>query len=308
MTIDVSIVIPLYNKESVISQTLNSVLRQSYKNWECVIVDDGSTDKSVEVVEAFIAQHPGYWRIIRQSNQGQAVARNNGVINSTGEFIAFLDADDLWPPNKISNQVAALGANPKAVCVLSAYAIFGKNRLRVVRHSSPNELLTRWLDMSGFGGGLESVGLVRKSALAEIGGFDTTFSTSSGLDLTLRLSKVGKIEVLNEIGLYYRLAEGQWHTDLQELIRNLSLIQAKYSDLYRGDLGTSHSSYIFWALTRQRGRSQLLLQFFKSLFDLKNGRARMLTRLALRNLKSVIIGQIEGQPIRKIITVLESAL
>lgn len=304
MTIDVSIIIPLYNKVEVIRQTLNSVLKQSYTNWECIIVDDGSKDASVDVVEAFIAEHPGNWRLLRQANQGQAKTRNNGIDQASGEFLAFLDADDLWPPDKISSQVAALRRNPHVVCVLSSYAIFGKNRLRIVRHASPNVLLTRWLDMSGFGGGLESVGLVRKSAISKFGGFDTNFSTSSGLDLTLRLSKKGEIVVLKEIGLYYRLAEGQWHTDLKELIRNLSLIQEKYSDLYRGDLSTSHSAYIFWALTRQKGLQRLLLEFLKSLLHPRNGRAQMLIQLAERNLKSVLLGQLEGQRLRNMLSIL----
>ena len=305
MTIDVSIIIPLYNKASVIRQTLNSVLKQSYTNWECIIIDDGSKDASVEVVESFVADHPGNWRILRQPNQGQAKTRNNGINQSSGEFLAFLDADDLWPPEKISSQVTALRQNPNAVCVLSSYAIFGKNRLRIVRHASPGELLRRWLDMSGFGGGLESVGLVRKSAIAEIGAFDTAFSTSSGLDLTLRLSKAGEIVVLNEIGLFYRLAEGQWHTDLGELIRNLSLIQEKYADLYRGNLKASHSAYVFWALTRQKGRSHLLFEFLRSLSNPRNGRARMLIWLAERNLKSVLLGQIQGRPLRDMLAVLD---
>lgn len=306
MTITVSVVIPLYNKEDVVWQTLNSVQKQEYKDWECVIVDDGSTDHSLAVVESFIEKHSGNWRIIRQRNQGQAIARNIGIEQAAGEFLAFLDADDLWPPNKLSSQVAALKENPRAVAALSSYAIFGNESLRIVHHTSPQDLLIRWLDMSGFGGGLESVGLVRKSAADKVGLFDTSFSTSSGLDFTLRLSKVGEILVLKEIGLYYRLGQGQWHTNLQELIRNLTLIRQKYSDLYSGDLSRSHSSYIFWALTRQKGRTRLLAEFFISLFHLKNGRARMLVRLVQRNLKSDILGRLRGHPVIQMLVVLDS--
>lgn len=307
MMASVSIVIPLYNKEDVIWQTLNSVSHQSYKDWECIVVDDGSSDKSLEVVESFIASHPGNWRIITQANQGQAIARNNGIVNAVGDFLAFLDADDLWPPDKLSSQTAALEKNPGAVAVFSSYAIFGnsKNSLRVVRHASSKEMLTRWLDMSGFGGGLESVGLVRRSAVDDIGYFDTSLSTSAGIDFSLRLSKSGEILVLKDIGLFYRLSPGQWHSNLDELKRNTALIRKRYSDLYKGDLERSHSAYLFWASARKRGRGYQLSEFLKAVFDLKNGRVRMLFRLVQRNLKSTILGRIKGRAAKKMLATLE---
>lgn len=308
MEIEVSIIIPLYNKEDVIWETLNSVSQQNYRYWECIIVDDGSTDKSLEVVESFIEKHPGNWRIIRQVNQGQAVARNNGITNAVGNLLAFLDADDLWPPDKLSIQVTALEKNPKAVAVLSSYVIFGgaKKTFRVVQHSSSQELMTRWLDMSGFGGGLESVGLVRKRAVDEIGLFDTDFSTSSGIDFALRLAKIGEILLLKDIGLFYRLSQGQWHSNIEELIRNTAAIREKYSNLYRGDLARSHSAYFYWALERKKGRAHLLRESIKSLFNLKNGRARMLLRLVQRNVKSALLGRMKGRALSQTLRSLES--
>jgi len=286
MTASVSIIIPLYNKENVVRQTLNSVFLQSFKDWECLIIDDGSTDKSLEVVKEFVAGHAANWRVIPQVNQGQAIARNNGISNASGNFLAFLDADDLWPPDKLASQVAALEKNPDAVAVFSSYAIFGssKKSIRVVRHASADEMLSRWLDMSGFGGGLESVGLVRKSAADQIGYFDSNLSTSSGIDYSLRLSKIGKILVSNDIGLFYRLSPGQWHSNLDELNRNTALIRSKYSDLYDGDLEKSHAAYLFWAAARKMGRRYQLSEFLKAATKLRNGRARMLLRLVQRNL------------------------
>lgn len=308
MTTNVSIIIPLYNKEDVIWQTLNSVSLQSYKGWECIVVDDGSTDKSLEVVEFFTKAHPGSWKIVRQANQGQAVARNSGIAIAAGNLLAFLDADDLWPPNKLSNQVTALEKNPSAVAVLSSYAIFGGNKksLRVVRHSSSRDLMTRWLDLSGFGGGLESVGLVRRSAIEKIGLFDDDFSTSSGLDFALRLSEAGEILILKEVGLFYRLSPGQWHSNIPELMRNTAMICEKYSYVYRGDLSKSHSAYFFWVQARQKGHLHLASEFLKSLFNLKNGRARMLLQLVQRNLKSVILGRLKGHALSQMLTDLES--
>lgn len=307
MANEVSIIIPLYNKEDVIWRTLNSVFHQSYRDWECIIVDDGSTDKSLEVVQSFISSHPGNWRIIPQVNQGQAIARNNGMANATGEFFSFLDADDLWSSDKLSSQVIALRQDADAVAVFSSYAIFGnsKSAVRVVRHSSSNEMLTRWLDMSGFGGGLESVGLVRRSAVDDIGYFDTSLSTSSGIDFSLRLSKNGKILVLKEIGLFYRLSPGQWHGNFDELKRNTALIREKYSDLYQGDLEESHAAYLFWASARKRGRGYQMSEFLKAILNFKNGRVRMLIRLFQRNLKSTLLGRVQGRELKRMLKELE---
>ena len=92
----VSIVIPLFNKVDWITQTLTSVANQEYDNWECIIVDDGSTDGSFELVSSLIERLPGKWRLIRQENSGQSVARNHGLALASGDFVALLDADDIW--------------------------------------------------------------------------------------------------------------------------------------------------------------------------------------------------------------------
>ena len=95
----ISVVIPLYNKEPIIAKTLKSVLSQDYSDFEIVVVDDGSTDNSVVIVEAI---HDSRIRFIRQENGGPSKARNTGVKNAKGEWILFLDADDEMLPNTLS--------------------------------------------------------------------------------------------------------------------------------------------------------------------------------------------------------------
>lgn len=98
----ISVVIPLYNKEKSISSTLQSVYEQTYKDYEVVIVNDGSTDKSLDVVKDFVSRLKiEDWRlkILSQENAGVSAARNRGVMEAKGEYVAFLDADDLWTPN-----------------------------------------------------------------------------------------------------------------------------------------------------------------------------------------------------------------
>ena len=107
----VSIVIPLYNKEKWIERTLSSLLNQTFTDWEAIIVDDGSSDRSVEVVESFIRANPGNWTLLKNQNAGQCRTRNSGISKAKGEFVAFLDADDIWSKNKLSEQVRILREN-----------------------------------------------------------------------------------------------------------------------------------------------------------------------------------------------------
>ena len=93
----VSIITPCYNGGKYIAETIDSVIAQSYSRWEMIIVDDGSTDNSGEIVRQYMAKEPRI-RFLQQKNAGSAAARNNGIRNANGRFIALLDADDLWDP------------------------------------------------------------------------------------------------------------------------------------------------------------------------------------------------------------------
>jgi len=100
----VSVIVPSYNYGHFISETLNSVLRQTYKEWECIIVDDGSTDNTREVVQKYVKRDHRY-KYIYQKNKGLAGARNTGILNTSGEYVQLLDADDLLHPEKIRLQL-----------------------------------------------------------------------------------------------------------------------------------------------------------------------------------------------------------
>lgn len=116
----VSVIIPVYAAEKYIAATVQSVLEQTYDNFELLIVDDGSPDKSIEICQQFIDPRI---RIIRQVNRGVAAARNNGIRHAQGEYIAFLDADDLWLSQKLEKHVHHLENSP-AVGVSFSYSAF----------------------------------------------------------------------------------------------------------------------------------------------------------------------------------------
>ena len=101
----VSIITPMYNSKKFIESAINSVSIQTYHNWEMIIIDDGSTDNSVELVKALEKDDKRLRMIVQESNKGSAYARNTGIKNARGRYIAFLDSDDLWVAEKLENQL-----------------------------------------------------------------------------------------------------------------------------------------------------------------------------------------------------------
>lgn len=116
-----SIIIPLYNKAEYIVDTLNSALLQTYSNFEIIIINDGSSDNSLDLVKKI--NHPNI-TIINQENQGVSVARNNGIKKAKGNYIAFLDADDYWYPNHLSKILESIKKHPEEFVFCNNYEIY----------------------------------------------------------------------------------------------------------------------------------------------------------------------------------------
>jgi glycosyltransferase involved in cell wall biosynthesis len=113
--VKVSVVIPTYNRASLVRQSIQSALNQTYKDLEVLVVDDGSTDETYEAVKMYF-EHPEVRYLRHEQNKGHQAARNTGIKNARGEYIAFLDSDDTWIPQKIDLQLSALGTK-KAKCI-----------------------------------------------------------------------------------------------------------------------------------------------------------------------------------------------
>lgn len=163
----VSIIIPIYQAEAYIADTLRSVLQQTYENFELLLVDDGSRDRSIEICQQF--SDPRI-KIIRQPNRGANAARNNGIRHAEGEYIAFLDSDDLWLPDKLTRHVIHLNAAPHVGISFSRSAFIdeagqplGIYQMPRLQHISIGHLLCR----NPIGNG--SAAVLRREAIAAIG-------------------------------------------------------------------------------------------------------------------------------------------
>lgn len=131
----ISIITPMYNAENYIGQTIESVLHQTYSEWEMFIINDGSKDNCAEIVKKY-AEKDNRIKLINQSNSGASVARNNGITNAQGRYICFLDADDLWEPIFLQEQLSFLKEN-NAVFVCSAHKRIDKNNQEILKPFIP---------------------------------------------------------------------------------------------------------------------------------------------------------------------------
>jgi len=291
----VSIVIPLFNKVDWITQTLTSVANQEYDNWECIIVDDGSTDGSFELVCSLIERLPGKWRLIRQENSGQSVARNHGLALASGDFVALLDADDIWFKNKLTKQVAYMTRFQEVDILFTSYVIFEESLsapLRYIRFRSASKMILRWLQMYGFGGLIESTGLIRKTFLETNGCFDLGLSTSSGLDVSIRGLIFGQVAVLKEALVGYRLSDDQWHKQLDELSHNCLELSLRYGERLSSvrSIQQSQNAYFEWNKVRGARRTKPVQKLLINIFTLNVTSIRMLSALIFRNLRSTALG------------------
>lgn len=119
----VSVITPAYNCSTVISETIESVIAQTYNNWEMIIVDDCSKDNTIEIVKEYCQKDERIKLVKMKKNQGSAEARNKGIEVSQGKYIALLDSDDLWKPNKLENQISFMKENGYAL-TFTAYEVF----------------------------------------------------------------------------------------------------------------------------------------------------------------------------------------
>lgn len=230
----VSVVIPVYNGARYLEETLNSVLAQSYQPLEVIVVDDGSSDGTSDLLLRFGD------RITRitQDNQGQAAARNRGIAAARGEYIAFLDADDLWHANKLTRQIAHLQSTSGTDACVTLIENFVSPELR----GSLDKVL------SGAKPGYSVVSLVTgRRFLDRIGMFDETLQHAADTEWFLRAQAMdAKVDVLPEVLVYRRLHDhnrslqfaGRSRREYLKLIK--ASLDRKRSD--RRKIGTDPSS------------------------------------------------------------------
>ncbi len=192
----VSVVIPTYNSASAVREALESVLAQTYSDFEVIVVDDGSTDNTESVMRSF-GDRVSY---LKQDNRGAGAARNQGIQRSRGEYVAFLDSDDLWLPTKLAEQVPLLDRDSEIGLVYSDWAVVSEQGETDSSHLRNLPAASGYVfdDLVQSGFILTSGTVVRRSCLDDVGYFDETLSIAQDYDLWLRICYRWKVALVNK--------------------------------------------------------------------------------------------------------------
>lgn len=195
----VSVVIPVYNAEKHLEETLASVFAQTYPHIEIVAVDDGSKDRSIQILE----QYPGRIHVVKQTNAGAAVARNRGVQEAKGKWVAFLDADDLWTPDKVQRQLEACSGY--AWSHTDSVFVGGVNDGRkdsdfTKKHQGQ---ILEQLICSNFIG--TSTLMIQRQVFLDAGGFDESLRSIQDWELWIRIARQHPIGFVDAPLMKYRV-------------------------------------------------------------------------------------------------------
>jgi len=225
----VSVIIPNYNYARYVGGAIESVLTQAYTNIEIIVVDDGSTDASKDV----LFNYGDSIKVISQQNRGVSAARNNGAAASSGEFVAFLDADDEWLPEKIEKQVARFRDDPSLGLVhvgvdeIDETGNSLRHRLEGASGDATRELLM--LGCKGVLGGGSGL-MVPRAVFDEIGGFDTRLSTSADWDFFFQVASRYTIAFVPEVLLRYRIHNTNMSANVAVMEHDMTLAFEKAFD------------------------------------------------------------------------------
>ena len=292
-----SVVIPLYNKAEYISRTLKSVLAQSFQNFEVIVVDDGSRDDSLKIARQTDSDKI---RVIAQENQGTAVARNTGIEHASGEYIAFLDADDEWKSNYLETIDTLTEKYPQSDVFVTAYrVVMGKNKYNYSSRLTPDEgcLESYWMTFQyPYDFVWTSATVIRKSTVLKAGCFKPGERIGQDLDLWARVARINpRVAYSSAVCVDYNRNAGQnarkrekiayakaFLQDLEEEMKNpehsreeLDMIQYKY------DL--KMTVYVFTCILA--GKKTLA----KDVYKRWQGRRKMRTRLLRAGLRTAMI-------------------
>lgn len=213
-----SIIVPLYNKAPYVRKALDSIEFQTFTDWECIIVDDGSTDNSIAICEEFLSTHYTSHithkniRIISQPNSGVAKARNVGVENSHGEYLCFLDADDWWEPTYLEEMSQLIGAYPDAGLYGCDYYYVKNGKMKIYPKNAEGyidycKVYTDCKAMPIHPNGA----IIPRNVFDEIGGFNPSIKMGEDFILFMQIVLKYKVAFLNKQLVYFNQdADPKW--------------------------------------------------------------------------------------------------
>jgi len=224
----VSIVIPTHKRPELLKKAIESALNQTYGQTEIIVVDDNSSDSTEQVVKDFNKENVRYFR--NEISLGGAGTRNVGIENSQGEFIAFLDDDDIWYPDKIELQVQKVKENDNNVlCTCGLQVVYVAENLKYFNFPKLYDITFKKMLLNNRVG-ITSTVMVRRSALDESGFFDTALPAREEYELWIRLSRAGNFTSVDKplLDYYIHPSRHQISASIDKFVTANKLIQKKY--------------------------------------------------------------------------------
>ena len=223
----ISVVIPTYNRPDFLKEAIKTVLNQTYKNLEILVIDDASDVNNQKGINYFGDNRIKYFK--NEERKGAPYSRNVGIKKSNGEFIAFLDDDDEWEPNKLEEQLKAFDNSKVGLVVChSLDKRFGSERI-----SKPPECITYEDLLKSFNLSSTSSYLVRKKVLNKIGYFDLDLPSGQEYDVALRISKYYAVKTIPKVLMMQNASEGQISENWAKKIKGIMAMYKKYSNEYK---------------------------------------------------------------------------
>ncbi|MPZ76519.1 MAG: glycosyltransferase [Deltaproteobacteria bacterium] len=224
----VSVIIPTHNRVGFLSTAIGSVLQQSFQNFEMLVVDDASTDETANLRERFPDTRIRWLR--HDKPRGGAAARNTGIVHSRGEYIAFLDDDDEWFPEKLARQMEVmLNSAPEVAAVYTGYLVVDRASGKISGRMTPKlsgDLSQALLAANPIGG--TSCMLLKRSCLEQVGLFDESLPSFQDRDLWIRISRKFHFDYVPDALLNYYVHGKKVWTNLEALERGLETMLRKY--------------------------------------------------------------------------------
>lgn len=201
----VSVLLPVYNADRYVAQAVESILNQTFTDFELIIIDDGSTDTSLKILQTYASKDHRI-RLLSRANRGLLKTLNQMIEMAKGKYLARMDADDIALPDRFAAQVALLEREPEVVCVGGSYdmideqgAILAETRPPITDAEIQQQLL------AGFTVIQHPCAMFRRSALLAVSGYDESAFLAEDLDLWLRMGEIGKLANLEQVILLYRV-------------------------------------------------------------------------------------------------------
>ncbi len=287
----VSIVIPTYNRENIICKAIDSALSQTFKNLEIIIIDDGSTDRTKTVLEKYGARLHYFY----QENRGISGARNTGINRCSGDYVAFLDSDDYWLPEKLEKQIALFQKHPEYGMVACQCASIGPDG-EFRQKNRPGKSGSVLLDLFKKNFIRTSSAVIKKDCFLKAGLFDETLKECEEYDLWLRIAACCDVGFINEpLAVYTDNPKGASTDSLRGRLYRLQVLEKDYlkqtvpDRLYRKRIAdTCHYIGRHWA---KRGGRKESLSFLK--------KAQQLHPFYLKNLIYLMLISCRVAPARK---------